>query len=167
MFKIKIPVVFHDRKCKFKQTTSGDWIDLRASENYSWLGPLKEVHTRKVIIQDVLIDLGISMKLPSFLEANIVSRSSTGSAFGLIQRNAFGVVDHTYCGQKDRWKFAGVAIKDGEIFEGDRVCQFRINLNQKATVWQKLRYMISTIEFVEVPYLDSPSRGGFGSSGKK
>ena len=49
---------------------------------------------------------------------------------------------------------------------GDRVAQFRIQLSQKATVWQKIKWLFSSgIEFVDVEDLHNESRGGFGSTG--
>lgn len=164
IFKVKIPVVFHDKKCHFE--SFGDWIDLKSSQDVKYLCPTKDVRTREVTLPSVFIDLGISMKLPKGLEANIVPRSSTFNKFGLIQWNHYGVIDHEYCGMKDRWKFGGIAIKQGEVKRGDRICQFRVNVSQRATFWQKLKFLICDIEFVEVDKLDTKDRGGFGSSGK-
>ena len=54
------------------------------------------------------------------------------------------------------------------IKKGDRICQFRIQLSQKATFWQKLKWLFSSgIELVEVDSLNNKSRGGFGSTGVK
>lgn len=53
------------------------------------------------------------------------------------------------------------------MHKGDRICQFRIQLSQKATVWQKLRWLFSSgIKFVKVDDLGGTDRGGFGSTGK-
>jgi dUTP pyrophosphatase len=57
-------------------------------------------------------------------------------------------------------------MKKATIHRGDRVCQFRIQPSQKATVWQKLKWIFSNgIELVEVDNLEGPDRGGFGSTG--
>lgn len=73
----------------------------------------------------------------------------------------------SYCGEKDVWGFPALAIGDASISKGDRICQFRIELSQKATVWQKLKWLFcSGIEIVTVDKLYNPARGGFGSTGK-
>lgn len=51
--------------------------------------------------------------------------------------------------------FPALAIRDTTIYEGDRICQFRIVKNQPE------------IEFIEVEYLNDPARGGIGSTGTK
>jgi dUTPase len=54
------------------------------------------------------------------------------------------------------------------IQKGSRICQFRIQLSQKATVWQKIKWLFSSgIELVQVDNLKSKNRGGIGSSGTK
>jgi dUTP pyrophosphatase len=44
-------------------------------------------------------------------------------------------------------------MRDTTIYEGDRICQFRIVKKQPK------------VEFIEVDELDSKDRGGFGSTG--
>lgn len=57
-------------------------------------------------------------------------------------------------------------MRDTIISEGDRICQFRIQLSQKATFWQKLKwFLFSGIKFVVVDNLNHKARGGFGSTG--
>ena len=120
-----------------------DWIDLRSAENIS----LKkgEFH---------LIDLGVGMELPEGYEAHVVPRSSTFKNFGVIQTNHMGVIDHSYCGDNDRWFTPILAVRDTEIHVNDRVFQFRIMENQPA------------VRFEEVEHLGEADRGGFGSTGK-
>ena len=58
--------------------------------------------------------------------------------------------------------------EEGKINKGDRICQFRIQLSQKATVWQKIKWLFSS--GIKIEYVDSLSdnnRGGFGSTGYK
>ena len=93
------------------------------------------------------------MKLPEGYEAHIVPRSSTYKHWGIIQANHMGVVDNSYSGDNDIWKFAALAIRDTIIYKNERICQFRIMKKQPK------------FEFEEVDYLDDPDRGGFGSSG--
>ena len=121
-----------------------DWIDLRSAENVT----LKAGESR-------LIRLGIAVELPEGYEAHIVPRSSTYRNFGIIQTNHMGVVDHSYCGDEDEWKYPVLAMRDTEIHVNDRICQFRIMENQPKLV------------FEEVEHLGSASRGGFGTTGIK
>ena len=59
-------------------------------------------------------------------------------------------------------------FRDTTINEGDRICQFRIQLSQKATMWQKIKWLLSSgVEIVEVDELDNPDRGGIGITGIK
>ncbi|MCI8567011.1 MAG: dUTP diphosphatase [Lachnospiraceae bacterium] len=120
-----------------------DWIDLRAAEEVS----MKQGEFR-------LISLGVAMKLPKGYEAHVVPRSSTYKNFGLIQANHMGVIDGSYCGDNDIWRFPALAVRDTEIHVGDRICQFRIVENQPP------------ILFEEVAHLDGEDRGGFGSTGR-
>ncbi len=121
-----------------------DWIDLRAS---------KEIVMKKGEFK--LIPLGVAMKLPDGYEAHIVPRSSTYKNFGIIQTNSMGVIDSSYCGDQDEWKFPAYALRDTAIHMNDRICQFRIVENQPR------------VQFEEVKHLTSENRGGFGSTGKR
>lgn len=119
-----------------------DWIDLRAAEDVK----LKKGEFK-------LISLGVAMELPKGYEAHIVPRSSTFIKFGIIQTNHLGVIDETYCGNDDVWKYPVLAMRDTEISLNDRICQFRIVKHQP------------TIEFKQVDDLGNKERGGFGSTG--
>ena len=96
-----------------------DWIDLRAAEDVE----MKAGEFR-------LIRLGVAMKLPEGYEAHIVPRSSTFKNFGVIQTNHMGVIDGSYCGNDDEWRFPAYAVRDTRICVNDRICQFRIMKNQ-------------------------------------
>ena len=51
-------------------------------------------------------------------------------------------------------------MREATIEAGDRICQFRIQLSQKATMWQKLKWLLSSgIELVEVDDLSDDNRG--------
>ena len=121
-----------------------DWIDLRSSEDVD----LKKGEFR-------LIRLGVAMKLPDGYEAHMVPRSSTFRNYGIIQTNHMGVIDNSYCGDNDEWKYPVYAVRDTHISRGDRLCQFRIIKNQPPLL------------FEEVEHLGGPDRGGFGSTGKR
>jgi len=113
------------------------------------------------------IPLGVSMQLPKYFEANVLPRSSTFKSYGIIQSNSEGVIDNTYCGDNDEWKFPAIALRDTTIQEGTRICQFRIRPSQNAPAWVKLKWLFTNkIEFVEVETLNNKDRGGFGSTNK-
>lgn len=119
-----------------------DWIDLRAAEEVSMqAGDFR------------VIDLGVSVQLPAGYEMIIAARSSTFKNYGLIQTNAIGVIDESYCGDDDHLRWACYATRDTVVHVNDRICQFRILEHQPA------------ISFEEVETLGNKARGGFGSTG--
>lgn len=127
-----------------EKISQGDWIDLRAAETVSLSkGEFK------------LISLGVGMILPDGYEAHIVPRSSTFKKFHVIQTNHMGIIDNSYCGEQDEWKFPALAVEDTIINKNDRICQFRIVKKQPEIV------------FEQVEKLSDTSRGGFGSTGVK
>ncbi len=102
------------------QTAAGsDWIDLRAAE---------EVHMEAGEYR--LIPLGVGMELPDGWEAHVVPRSSTFQNYGLLQANAMGVVDGSYRGDHDQWRWPAYATREIVIPKNARICQFRIIENQ-------------------------------------
>ena len=119
-----------------------DWIDLYAAESVT----LRAGEYR-------LIPLGVAMALPAGYEALVAPRSSTFSRYGILQANSVGVIDHSYRGNGDQWCFPAYATRDTAIEKGARICQFRILRNQPE------------LRFLKVETLDSPDRGGFGSTG--
>lgn len=119
-----------------------DWIDLRAAETVE----LKAGEFR-------LIPLGVAMKLPAGYEALVAPRSSTFKNYGVLQANSLGVVDESYCGDNDQWRWPAYATRDTVIRVNDRICQFRIIEHQPA------------LEFCPVEHLTGADRGGFGSTG--
>lgn len=157
----------------------GDWIDLRAAETVHLNAPqagilkrhrvgCKVVSHRDVTFDSRLIRLGVAMQLPKGFEAVALPRSSTYKNLGVILGNSEGVIDQVYCGGNDEWKFNAIAFSDTTIEAGDRICQFRIQLSQKATMWQKIKWFFSSgVKIVEVDELDNPDRGGFCTTGVK
>jgi len=129
---------------KLSRKKVGDWIDLRAAEDVT----LSKGEFR-------LLPLGIGMILPDGYEAHIVPRSSTFKTWGIIQTNHMGVIDNSYSGDNDQWKFPAYATRDTTIRKGDRICQFRIVENQPE------------YEIVTVDKLNDENRGGFGGTGRK
>lgn len=93
------------------------------------------------------------MEIPEGYEAHVVPRSSTFKNWGIIQTNSIGIIDNSYCGDTDIWKYPVYATRDTEIRLNDRICQFRLVKNQ------------DPVEFETVEHLGNKSRGGFGSTG--
>ena len=76
------------------------------------------------------------------------------------------IIDNCYCGNTDEWCYVAAPMTNATIIEGNRICQFRIQLSQKATFWQKLKWLFSSgVELVFVDNLNNEARGGLGSSG--
>lgn len=150
----------------------GDWIDLRAASDIELKGPYtvqaRKDKDRKTVFNDVVVPLGVAMQLPKGYEAVVVVRSGTFKKYKVILANSEGVIDNPYNGDNDQWFAHLIPFEDNFIAEGDRICQFRIQLSQKATRWQKIKWLFSNgikLEYVES--LDNPDRGGQGSTGVK
>lgn len=148
--KIKVKVL--NDKCIPQK--KGDWYDLCSNEDIAYIKDDFKV-----------ISLGIAMQLPKGYEALVLPRSSLFKNFGIIQTNSVGLIDNAYCGNEDIWKFPFLAFVSHSIAKGDRLCQFRIILNQDASIWQKLRYIFSKPKIVFVKELNNKNRNGFGSTG--
>lgn len=150
----------------------GDWIDLSASKTIEINAPVADTlkkrngdKVRLVNFDRRLIPLGIAMKLPKGYEAVVLPRSSTFGKYSIIMTNSEGVIDNSYSGNNDEWKFPALAFQKTTIGQGQRICQFRIQLSQNATVWQKLKWLFSSgIRLQRVESLDYIDRGGFGST---
>ncbi len=141
-----IRIKYHTDKIEKLRYIDGksDWIDLRSAEDYI----LKKGDFK-------LINLGVSVEIPKGYEMLIASRSSTFKNFGLIQTNAVGIVDESYCADTDVLMWPCLATRDTEIHVNDRLCQFRIIEHQPSII------------FEEVESLGNDARGGFGSTGIK
>ena len=162
---MKIKVKLNNLSCKIEQNKKGEWIDLKAATTLSLKAPTINGINK---FDTALIPLGISMELPKYFEANIVPRSSTFKNFKIILANSMGIIDSTYNGDGDEWKFQAIALDSTKINEGDRIAQFRIRPSQFAPWWIKLKWLFTNkIKFVVVDTLSDKSRGGFGTTGTK
>lgn len=142
---MKLTVKYFDPKMpKIEKTQKGDWIDLRAAE---------EIHLNQG--EFAMIPLGVAMQLPEGCEALVVPRSSTFKRYGIIQTNSIGVIDETYCGDRDQWMMPVLAMRGTVIPKYDRICQFRL-----------LRHM-DAVDVEVVEKLEGKDRGGFGSTGER
>ena len=122
--------------------SKGDWVDLRSADT--------------IVLKKgdfALIPLGVGMKLPKGYVAHIAPRSSTFKNWGIFQTNSVAVIDNSYCGDEDEWKYPVYATRDVTIHRNDRICQFRIVKKQPK------------FKFKLVLHLEKISRGGFGSTG--
>lgn len=120
----------------------GEWIDLHTAEDM-----------RMRAGEYALISLGVSMELPRGFYAEIVPRSSTPGRYGVIMANSMGIIENSYNGDNDIWKFPAYAFRDTHIPEGTRLCQFR------------LVRCAEPVEFEQVDRLGNDNRGGIGSTG--
>ena len=142
---LEILIKYHDKDLgRIVKIPVGDWIDLRSAEQVD-MDPN----------QFRIISLGISMKLPEGYEAHVLPRSSTFKKWGILQTNGIGIIDESYCGEDDVWKFPALAMRHTTIFKGDRICQFRIVKK------------MPEVKFTEVNHMTDANRGGIGSTGVK
>ena len=141
----KLKIKYHVKELEKLRYIDGksDWIDLRVAENVS----MKQGEYR-------LISMGISVEIPKGYEMLIVPRSSAYKNFGILQTNAMGVVDGSFCGDNDIIHMPILAMRDTEIHINDRIGQFRLMPHQPE------------VHFIEVDHLDNEDRGGFGTTGK-
>lgn len=121
----------------------GDWIDLRSAESVD----IKAGEYK-------LIRLGVAMELPEGYEALVAPRSSTFKNYGILLANSLGIIDESYKGDNDEWKFLAYATRDTHVEKNDRICQFRIIEHQPK------------IKLTKVKSLGNADRGGIGSTGK-
>ena len=141
----KLKIKYHVKELEKLRYIDGksDWIDLRVAENVS----MKQGEYG-------LISMGISVEIPKGYEMLIVPRSSAYKNFGILQTNAMGVVDESFCGDNDIIHMPILAMRDTEIHINDRIGQFRLMPHQPE------------VHFIEVDHLDNEDRGGFGTTGK-
>ena len=93
------------------------------------------------------------MEIPASYEAIVAPRSSTFKKYGIIMVNSIGIIDESYNGDGDIWRYPALALRDTEIPEGTRIAQFRLISHQPF------------IKFKLVDTLGNDDRGGIGSTG--
>lgn len=163
---MKIKAKELEKGSKFNIIKKGDWIDLRAAETVEFAAPKYIYKEKRVAFDSKVIKLGVAMKLPAGLEAVVVARSGLYKLHPVLVRNSMGVIDNSYSGNTDEWKLPLIAMEATTIKQGERICQFRVQLSQKATMMQKIKWLCtSSIEIEWVDNLDKVDRGGFGSTG--
>ena len=143
--KKRVKIKYHNKQLsQVEKISKGDWIDLRLAET---------VTLKKGEYQ--LLSLGVSIQLPKGYEALVAPRSSTFKNYGILLANSIGIIDETYCGDDDIWRFPALATRDITIPSDTRIAQFRIIKHQPK------------IEFILADKLGNSNRGGIGSTGTK
>ena len=157
--KLKIKVKEITEGCMPEIIEQGDWIDLKLAEDVKFTGT--EVQSRKI----KYLPLGIAMELPKGFEAYVLPRSSTPNKWNIELANSQGVIDESYKGDEDEWKYIAKAFKAIEIPKGTRICQFRIMPKMNTGILTKLKWLFSNgVEFIKVDSLNNKNRGGIGST---
>lgn len=102
-----------------------------------------------------LIPTGLVVAVPDGHFLGIFARSSTPMKRGLLVANGVGVVDSDYRGLADEVKIQVLNVTDApvRVAKGDRLAQAMVLAAPR-------------VEFVDAASADTPSRGGFGSTGR-
>lgn len=177
---MKIKVKLYNGQKLPKIIEKGDWIDIYPTEEVHLEGPFanmlkrsrannQDKSVRFVEFKPKFIDLGIAMQLPPGYEAHVLPRSSSFKKWGFLLVNSQGIIDNKFSSNNDKWGAFILPTKNATITPDKAILQFRITLSQKATIWQRIKWLFSNgkIEFVEVDDLKNPTRGGFGSTDKQ
>lgn len=100
-----------------------------------------------------LVKTGVIIKVPEGFFLIITARSSLSRKKGLMLPNGVGTIDQDYCGPDDEIHLMMYNFTDSpvQIQKGERLANGIFVKIEKAE-WQ------------EVNYIDSPTRGGFGST---
>lgn len=141
--KLPIKVKYHSETAKpISQAHPGEWCDLKTAEEIQMDAG-----------EHQLISLGVSIQVPDGYEAIMAARSGTFGKYGLMQANAIGVIDETYCGNDDVWKWSAYATRSIIVPAGTRIAQFRVQEVQGELIIE------------EVDDMGNDNRGGLGSTG--
>jgi len=126
------------------QTAGSAGFDIYARENI--------VIASKAI---ALVPSNLIIATPPGYMLVIASRSSTPKRKGLMIANGIGVVDSDYSGPEDEVKILVYNFTDNEVTveKGERIAQ-------------GLFVKVEQGQWEEVEEMESPTRGGFGSTGK-
>ncbi len=100
------------------------------------------------------IPMNIAVKIPDNYFILLAPRSSTHK-LGIQGINSVGIMDRDYCGDSDEYHFAVRNFTDSSVHikKGSRLCQLVL-------------IKCETFDFEEVDQMESPDRGGFGSTGQ-
>lgn len=101
----------------------------------------------------VLIAANVIVETPPGYTLMVCSRSSTPRKFGLMVPQGIGIVDNDYCGEEDELQIQVYNFTDKVV-----------NVVRGSRIAQALFVRVDTAEWNEVERMQSPSRGGFGST---
>lgn len=126
------------------QTAGSAGFDIYARENI--------VITSKAI---ALVPSNLIIATPPGYMLVVASRSSTPKRKGLMVANGIGIVDSDYSGPEDEIKILVYNFTENEVVveKGERIAQ-------------GLFVKVEQGQWEEVEEMESPTRGGFGSTGK-
>ena len=174
---MKIKVKLYNGQRLPQVIKKGDWIDIYPTNEIELHGPIantlkrdrsnkNDISFRTVEFNPVFINLGIAMQLPPGYEAHVLPRSSSFDKWGFLLTNSQGIIDNGFSSNIDIWGANILPTRNAVIGTDKAILQFRIMLSQKATLWQRIKWLFSSgkIEFVEVSNLENEPRGGFGST---
>lgn len=101
------------------------------------------------------IPMNVAIKVPDDYFILLAPRSSTHK-LGIQGINGVGIMDRDYCGDNDEYHFAVRNFTDSSVHidKGTRLCQL-------------ILIKCESFEFTETESMESPSRGGFGTTGLK
>jgi dUTP pyrophosphatase len=99
------------------------------------------------------VPLNIVIAIPEGHTLLLVARSSLHKR-GVVPANAVGIIDSDYRGNADELIAALYNFSDTEVV-----------LSRGERIMQGLIVPVTHVEFEEVENMDSPDRGGFGSTG--
>lgn len=102
-----------------------------------------------------LIPCNVIVEVPEGYVLLVTSRSSTPRKKGLLIPHGAGIIDRDYCGPKDEIFFQvyNFSNQEAQVKRGEKVAQ-------------GLLVKIGLAEWEEVDQIQTPSRGGFGSTDK-
>ncbi len=101
----------------------------------------------------VLIPANVIVETPPGYMLMVCSRSSTPRKFGLMVPQGIGIVDNDYCGEEDELKIQVYNFTNKVV-----------NVERGSRIAQAIFVRVDTAEWNEVEQMQSPSRGGFGST---
>lgn len=101
------------------------------------------------------VPLNVVLAVPEGFVLHLFARSGTHKK-GLMLANGVGVIDSDYCGEEDEVIAAYYNFSDSPVLveRGERIAQGIIRRSEP-------------VEWEEVGAMGNPSRGGFGTTGKK
>lgn len=103
-----------------------------------------------------LVPANLIIQVPNGYMLALVSRSSTPKKKGLLKPHSIGVIDQDYCGDADELKI--------QIYNFTSEVS---TVNRGEKIAQGIFVRIDRFEWEEVDSMQSPSRGGFGSTDTK